>query len=339
MKENIKNITLPELKKRIAALGEAPYRAAQVFDWVYRKKVSCFPDMRNLPKSLIEKLEKNYQVESLILSNSMMSKDGTEKFVFKTKDEKFVETVLITSKKRITICISTQIGCKFRCPFCATGIAGFERDLEISEILEQVIFCQKNAGAEITNFVFMGMGEPLDNYDNLYGAIILMNKKEALNIGARRITVSTCGFIPGIERLSDLELQVNLSVSLHAVNDSLRNELVPINKKFPLEKLINSCEHYVEKKGRLITLEYVLIKGKNVSPGDADALAGIAKRLKAKINLIEASPVPGSSFRAPSREEIDVFKKRILNKRVSVTLRVSKGSDIKAACGQLEGKR
>lgn len=339
MKENIKNITLAELKKRIAGLGEAPYRAGQVFDWVYGKKVSHFSDMRNLPKSLTEKLEKNYRIKSLTLSDSMMSKDGTEKFVFKIADGNFIETVLITSKTRKTVCISTQVGCKFKCPFCATGIAGFKRDLEISEILEQVIFCQKNTTEEITNFVFMGMGEPLDNFDNLSGAIVLMNQKEALNIGARRITVSTCGVIPGIEQLSDLGLQVNLSVSLHAVDDSLRNELVPINKKYPLEKLINSCEHYIEKVGRLITLEYVLIKGKNVSLGDADALAGIAKRLKAKINLIEASQVPGSSFRAPSREEIDIFKQRILTKRVSVTLRISKGSDIKAACGQLEGKR
>ncbi|MFA4992320.1 MAG: 23S rRNA (adenine(2503)-C(2))-methyltransferase RlmN, partial [Candidatus Omnitrophota bacterium] len=246
--------------------------------------------------------------------------------------------VLIPSGRRRTACLSTQVGCKYNCSFCASGKMGFKRNLAVSEILGQILFLQRELGHEITNFVFMGMGEPFDNYENVSKAISVMNSPKAMGIAARRITISTSGVIPGIKKLRELGLQVNLSVSLHASNNALRDKLMPINKKYPLEELVKACEGYISGGGRMITLEYILIKGVNDSKKDADGLASIARRLRAKINLISFSPVLGSGFKPPLKKDVEIFKEILDNRKINVTVRESKGRDIMAACGQLAGK-
>ena len=338
-KEDIKNLGLSELKKIIESIGAPGYRAKQIFAWIYKKGVYSFKAMDNLPRPLLDGLERDYYIGAFESSEHLMSRDRTEKFLFGLSDGNFIETVLIFGKDRKTICLSTQVGCKFACPFCASGRMGFVRDLTSSEIIEQILFLQRMIGHKMTNYVFMGMGEPLDNYKNTSKAVLIMNEKQGLAIGARRITISTCGVIPGIKNLSGLGPHVNLSVSLHASNDRLRDRLVPINKKYPLEDLVEACGQYIKKTNRMITLEYVLIRGENDSLEDAEGLAAIAKRLRAKVNLIEYSPVPGRGFKPPIKKDIDFFMSRLLNKKIKTTLRISKGADIQAACGQLSGKR
>ncbi len=338
-KKSIKDFRLGELEKTACDMGEPPYRARQIFSWVYGKCARSFDSMKTLPKGLIDNLEGSYYIYEIVPEKRLRSRDGTEKFLFRLADGNFIESVLIFAEGRRTLCLSTQVGCKFACPFCASGRPGFVRNLTPSEMIEQVLFLKCRIKCNISNYVFMGMGEPLDNYENVVKAVFIMNEKEGLAIGARRITISTCGIIPAIDRLAGLGLQINLSLSLHAADDRLRNELVPVNRKYPLEDLIRAGERYIEKAGRTITLEYVLIKGRNHSPEDAERLAAISKRLKAKVNLIECSAVPGSGLGPPAREDTDRFKKRLLSKKIKVTLRRSKGADIRAACGQLAGEK
>jgi len=337
-RRDIKDFTIEELKKELVKVQESSYRAGQIFDWIYKKMATDFEKMNNLPKSLRDKLARLYSLTSLKLKKHLKSSDRTEKFLFELSDRKFIESVLIYSGNRKTLCLSTQVGCKYACAFCASGIKGFIRNLTISEILEQILFAHQTGAGEITNFVFMGMGEPFDNYKNVSKAILIMNSAEGLGIGARRITVSTCGIVPGIEKFKDLGIQANLSISLHAANDRLRNSLVPVNKKYPLAELIRACRDFIEEKGRMITLEYVLIKGKNDSIKDADELLNIARSLNAKVNLILYSPVPGKNFQAPSKKQVDIFAARLIRRKVGVTVRGSKGKDIQAACGQLVGQ-
>jgi 23S rRNA (adenine2503-C2)-methyltransferase len=337
-KRDIKNLTLEELKKEIVEMQEPPYRAGQIFFWLYRRDICDFNEMGNIPKALRDKLDQNYDISGLELSEHLKSTDGTEKFLFKLSDGNFIETVLIYARNRKTVCLSTQVGCKFACSFCASGLNGFIRDLTSSEITNQILFLQHNLKHKITNYVFMGMGEPLDNYENVSKAITIMNDPEGMGIGARRITISTCGIIPGIKKLKDLGLQVNLSISLHATNNRLRGVLVPINKRYPLEKIIKACEDYIDGTGRTITIEYILIRDKNDSLEDADGLSVIAKKLKAKVNLVPCSTIPRVNFQSTERRNINIFMNRLIKKGVNATLRESKGKDIQAACGQLAGR-
>ena len=338
IKKDIRDLTLEELKSELEAMGERPFRAAQIFDWLYHKGGTDFAGFTSLSKDLREKLAARFAIGNLEAEAQLRSKDGTAKFLFKLADGHCVETVLIPSGRRMTICLSTQAGCKFGCAFCASGLHGFKRNLTASEITGQVLYVAKTPGAEITNYVFMGMGEPLDNFDNLARAIRIMNAPEGLGIAARRMTVSTAGHIPGIGRLKTLDLQVNLSVSLHAVTDRLRSSLMPINKKYPLEKVVAACEDHIRSGGRMITLEYILIRRVNDSLHDADGLAGIARRLRVKVNLIAYSPVPGLLFETPSDGDVSRFTRWLEERKVHVTRRLSKGQDIFAACGQLAGR-
>jgi len=335
LKKDIKNFTLQELKKEIEKLSVPAYRAEQVLYWVYKRGVDKFSAMNNLPKDIRDGFDKIFYIGNIELEERARSKDRSEKLLFRLSDNNFIESVVICSGKRSTLCLSTQVGCKFGCAFCASGTKGFIRDLTTSEIIDQILFLQHRDGHPMTNFVFMGMGEPFDNYDNLVRAIEIMNSKEALGIGARRITVSTCGLIPGIERFKELGIQANLSVSLHAVNNNLRNKLVPINKKYPLERLIAVCQDFVKKTGRMPTLEYVLIKGINDSLKDAKALSVMARILMAKVNLIPYSPVTGKEYKTPAQGTINIFKKLLDQNKIGVTVRESKGKDIQAGCGQL----
>jgi len=338
-KKDIKNLTLEELKKEIVEMEESPYRARQIFFWLYQKGVYDFNQMGNIPRTLRDKLDENYYISTLELSEHLQSTDRTEKFLFKLSDGNFIETVLIYAKDRKTICLSTQVGCKFACSFCASGFNGFVRNLTPAEITNQILFLQHNLKHKITNYVLMGMGEPLDNYENVARAIMIMNEPEGIGIGARRITISTCGIIPGMNKLKNLGLQVNLSISLHATNNKLRDALMPINKRYPLEKLIKACEDFIDATGRMVTLEYILIKGKNDSLEDADELAKIAKKLRAKVNLVPCSAISNPNFQSTQRRNINIFMNRLIKKGVNATLRESKGKDIQAACGQLAGRQ
>ena len=339
MKRDICDLTINELENEMAALGEPRHRAKQVFKWVNGKYADSFEQMTDLPKALIAVLDGKFRIERLECAEHLRSRDGAEKFLWILRDKEYIETVLIKQKARVTLCLSTQVGCRFRCPFCASGSKGFIRDLRVSEIVGQLAAAQKHAGSRVTNIVFMGMGEPLDNYDNLIKAINIINHSDGGGVGARKMTVSTCGIVPAILKLKDLGVQVELSVSLHAANDNLRNELVPVNRKYPLRMLVDACVRYFKETGRIITLEYTLIKHVNDKEKDAEGLAGIAKRINAKVNLIACSSFPGSHADGPDRIAVNNFKEKLSKLGAKVTLRRSKGADIMAACGQLAAEK
>lgn len=337
-KKDIRDLSLDELKSELEALGERPFRAVQIFAWLYHKGAANFAEFTSLSKSLREKLAGRFTIGALEIADRRASSDGTTKFLFRLGDGAFVETVLIPAGKRLTVCLSTQVGCKFACAFCASGLHGFGRNLAPSEITGQVLHLQKTLGLELTNFVFMGMGEPLDNWTNVEKALRIMNAPEGLGIAARRMTISTAGYVPAFKKLESLDLQINLSLSLHAVTDRLRDKLMPINRRFPLEEVVRAAEEYIRSGGRMITLEYIVIRGLNDSLADADGLAGVARRLRAKVNLIAYSPVEGLAFETPTEADVARFKRWLEERKVNVTLRLSKGTDIAAACGQLAGR-
>jgi 23S rRNA (adenine2503-C2)-methyltransferase len=342
MKLDLRNFDLEDLKGMIVSLAQPPHRAGQIFRWLYQKNAEDISEMTDLPKELILTLKQEYHIGLLSCDERLKSRDGTEKYLWKLEDSERVESVLIRggiANSRVTLCVSTQVGCKFKCPFCASGERGFFRDLSVSEILGQVIASQKAAGERITNIVFMGMGEPLDNYDNLIKAIRVMNDPAGLGIGARKITISTCGVVPAINKLKELGLQVELSVSLHAVEDALRDRLVPVNKKYPLKELEKALAEYFKDTGRVVTLEYTLIAGVNDRREDALALAAFAKRVRAKVNLIACNARPDSLFGKLKQGRLEEFKVILTEKGVTATIRQSKGDDIMAACGQLAAKK
>ncbi len=336
MTKDIRDLSLDELRAEIAAMGEKPHRARQIFKWLNDKGSEKFEAMTNLPKELISELNKKFSISNLTCLERLVSKDGTEKFLWGMDDGEKVETVVIKGKSRTTYCLSTQVGCKFGCPFCASGERGFSRDLRVAEIIGQVISARRISGIPPTNLVFMGMGEPLDNYDNLIKAIRVINHPDGMRLGARKMTVSTCGVVPGILRLADELIQVELSISLHSADDRVRDRLVPINRKYGIDELLKSCMIYHSKTGRIITIEYILLKGENASSGDAESLARVLKNIRAKVNLIPYNPAHGGADSlAPKREDVERFKQILEARGVKVTVRQSKGTDIRAACGQL----
>jgi 23S rRNA (adenine2503-C2)-methyltransferase len=335
---DIRDLTLDELGAALERMGERRFRAVQIFDWLYKKRAARFEDFTSLGKSLREKLAGAFTIAALEVADRLVSADGTTKYLFRLADGEHVETVLIPAGRRLTVCLSTQVGCKFSCAFCASGRHGFKRNLRPSEIVGQVLYLPGDPGRGPTNYVFMGMGEPLDNWASVEKALRVMNAPEGLGIAARRITVSTAGFADAFRRVAELDLQINLSLSLHAVTDRLRDRLMPINRRFPLEEVVLAAEEYVRSGGRMITLEYCVIAGLNDSLDDADGLAAIARRLRAKVNLIAYSPVAGQSFKTPSEAELARFKRWLEERKVGTTMRFSKGGDIAAACGQLAGR-
>jgi len=322
-KKDIKNFTLNKLQEEVKNLGVEKYRATQLFDLVYKKGIEDFRKMLSLPASFRDLLQKNYYVSKIELVKLAKSKDQTEKYLFKLKDENLIESVLIFSNERVTECISSQIGCKYNCLFCESGKKGFIRNLTVSEILNQVLFVKKKMKSNPNNIVFMGIGEPLDNYDNVVKAICILNSKDAFNIGARKITISTCGVIPAIKRLQERDWQIELSVSLHAPENKLRSYLMPVNNLYPLPDLIEVCRNYAEKTNRQVTFEYILIKGVNDSLIYADELVKLIGGFNSKVNLITFNPAPDSLLQAPTASQVKYFRK-------------SKGDDISAACGQLK---
>jgi 23S rRNA (adenine2503-C2)-methyltransferase len=334
-RKDIRNLSIDELKEVFSELGEPAYRARQMFMWLYKKNVSDVGQMSDLPKQLINELEKRYYIGSLECLETKKATDRTVKLLWSLNDGHFVESVLIPHNRRKTLCLSTQVGCKFGCPFCVSGSRGFVRNLSVSEIVGQVLGVSKALDVKITNIVLMGIGEPLDNFDHVARAIKVMNHPEGLQIGARRITLSTCGLVPEILKLSQLGLQIELSVSLHAANDRLRDQLVPANRKYPLSNLFSAIETYALRTGRKATLEYALIKGVNDSTEAAIELGDAAKYLNAKVNLISCNPNQSPDYKGTSLERLNNFMSIVTSRGAEVTIRHTRGESILAACGQL----
>ena len=335
-KKNIKDLTLEEFSNYLKDIGEKPFRAQQIFKWIYDKKSDGFDAMRNVSTALKERLAKDFTFSSFLPYRKQTSKDQTIKFLFEVGDSQYIETVLIPAKGRLTLCVSTQVGCKFGCLFCASGKNGWSRDLSCSEILNQILCVQKQSPSDkITHIVFMGVGEPFDNYDNVLKAIRIINNPKGLGIAARRITVSTCGLIPEIKKFSEEGMQIELAISLHASDNRLRNRLVPVNKKYPLEKLLKTSREYSQKTKRQITFEYILIKDLNASRQDAESLAVLLRGTLCKVNLIAYNQIDIFGYSAVGRDDVFRFKKILEDNKIPVTTRQARGEDISAACGQL----
>ncbi len=334
---DVLNLTTEELRKKFVALGIEPYRAAQVHQWIYEKGIYEFDRMTNLSVPLRERLKNEFSVEFPKAAARQRSEDDESvKLLLQFKKGDCVEAVYMPVKDRKTLCISSQVGCKFHCAFCASGQNGFMRNLSMGEMMGQVLMARdESPDKKVTNIVFMGIGEPFDNYRELMRTVRQLNAKSALGIGSRKITISTCGVVPKIEALSDEGLQVELSVSLHGPNDTVRGAIMPVNNAYPVKPLIEACRKYVQKTKRAITFEYILIKGVNAMPKEAEALARLLKGMLCKVNLIPYNPIQEFPHEPPSYAEILEFQKILQKKGIKTTVRFSKGQDIQAACGQL----
>lgn len=347
--ENLKNIchySLDELQQELIQLDIPSFRAKQIFQWVFERGATEFAQMTNLPKNLQQQLQQLYQVTPLkIISQQVSKQDGTTKVLYQLADGETVEAVMMTyghtsKPERITICVSTQVGCPMGCAFCATGLDGYKRNLTKGEIIGQILGFQqtlkkKDMNLRVTNVVYMGMGEPLLNYHNVVKSIKAINKPETFNISYRRITVSTCGLVPEIKKLSFEKIPIVLAISLHASNDELRNKLVPINKKYPINVLMEACQNYIDQTGRKITFEYILLEGKNDSIEDAKELAGLVNGMLANVNLIPYNEVTETGYKQTDKKKVKLFSQYLVKLGVTVVVREEKGGDISAACGQL----
>jgi 23S rRNA (adenine2503-C2)-methyltransferase len=339
LKPLIHSLTGIELAAICAELNLPKYRASQIWRWLYVQRVCSWEAMTNLPAALRTQLAERVSLESAVSLKIQGEPADTRKILVGLHDGESVEEVLIPAPSRRTVCISSQVGCRFHCAFCASGQAGFMRNLEAGEMVGQVILAANIFPEPITNVVFMGIGEPFDNYDEVLKAIRILNDKEGMNIGARRLTISTSGIVPGIERLATEGLQVELSVSLHAPTDELRSELMPVNRKYPLDELFKACKAYFAATKRIVTFEYTLINGVNDRPEHARELAGLLRNMPGRVNLIPLSPVEEFSGQPSSEETCEMFMNIIEKSGINTTLRRSKGSSLQAACGQLRFAR
>lgn len=328
-----------ELKTWLTDQRQPAYRAKQIYEALYQKHQPDPLTWTVLPKELREQLALEFSGPTLEEVQHQVSKDGTVKWLWKLPDGEVLETVMIPAREeapRRTVCVSTQVGCAYKCGFCASGMKGFFRDLNAGEIVQQVVNVDRFLKPDrVSNIVFMGMGEPLSNYDNLLRAIRTINSQDGLKIGARKITISTVGLIPKMEQLAKEGLQLELAVSLHAPNDGIRGKLMPINKKYPMERLLAACKAFAKATKRLITFEYILIDGLNDQPQHAQELAGRLKSILCKVNLIPCHPIPGTPWGRPPEERLRAFEKILKEKGIAATLRTSRGLDIEGACGQL----
>ncbi len=333
-KKDIKNYTLEDLKKIMAGLGEPSYRAGQIFGWLYGNDVKSFDEMTNLSKELRAKLDERYYIfKSSIVNEKHMS--GSTKFLITLEDNNLIETVLLKYKYGYTLCVSSQVGCKMSCNFCASTVNGFVRNLKPGEMLEQILTVQRQKNIRISRIVIMGSGEPLDNYENVMHFIRIINDKDGLKIGARHITISTCGIVPGIYKLCEENLQFTVAISLHAVTDDKRRMIMPVDKAYPIKDIIKAAKYYTDCTNRRITFEYTMIKDFNDTKKDAEELALLTKGILCNINLIPVNSVKGKDFSPSSQATITSFKKKLEERGVNVTVRRSLGEDIDAACGQL----
>jgi 23S rRNA (adenine2503-C2)-methyltransferase len=342
-KQPIHSVLLGELEAVVHELGQPKYRAAQVAQWLYAKRASSFDAMSDLPAGLRANLKERYRFGTLESLRVLGSEDTTRKYLFRLADGSLIETVLIPaspalygeSSDRRTLCVSTQVGCAYGCKFCASGLDGFSRNLNAGEIVNQILRVEELSGESVSNLVFMGMGEPLANFNNLMRAIQILNAPWGVGIGARRITISTSGLAPQIRLLAEQPLQVRLAVSLHGATDAVRQQIMPVNRKYPLQELLEACGYYAERKKQRITFEYILIEGVNDREQDAAALVRVARQVGAKVNCIPYNRVEGLDWNRPSEARQDVFMGILDRAGVPATLRREKGHDIAAACGQL----
>ena len=340
-------LTQNQLAGLLESQQQPAYRATQILDWIYKKRASSWDEMSNLPESLREILAEQYPLRPLKHTLTKGSADTTRKFLLELADKRYVETVLIPASPalygeksdRHTLCVSSQVGCAYGCKFCASGLDGFSRNLTAAEIVSQIILVEELSGEKVNNLVFMGMGEPLANFSNLCEALEIITAEWGLQIGARRITISTSGLVPQIKKLADFPRQIRLAISLHGPDDETRDKIMPVNRKFPVDELFEALRTWNLKKNQKITLEYILIDGVNAEPEHAYILAKRAASLKAKVNLIPYNTVDGLEWKRPSDTACLRFKNILSKAGVSATLRLEKGHDIDAACGQLRLKK
>ena len=338
MRESIKSMTLPQLRQALGAMGEPAFRAEQVFTWLHRG-AERFDQMSNLSKALRQKLEQTYQITVPQVERKQVSAhDGTVKYLWKLTDGNCVETVLMRYRHGNTVCISSEVGCPMGCAFCASTLGGLVRRLEPAEMLDQVLFTQLDSGLKISNIVLMGIGEPLNNYENVLQFLRLVNDPRGMNIGMRHISLSTCGLVPQIYQLAQENLQLTLSVSLHAPADEVRSRIMPVNKRYPVAELMQACRDYFEKTGRRISFEYAMIRDVNDTPQMAAKLIALLHGMQAHVNLIPLNHVEESPFVPSTRAAVAAFQKQLEQAGITATVRRSLGGDIDASCGQLRRK-
>ena len=336
--KNIKNYTLEELKQEMQEIQEKPFRAEQIFKWIYEEKVKSFDEMTNVSLQLREKLKENYTMCNYEILRKQEAKDGTKKYLFDVGDGNAIETVLMSYHHGYSICVSSQIGCKMGCKFCASTGINFIRSLSTGEIVEQIIAVKQDENIRISNVVFMGIGEPLDNYDNVVKAVRIINHPKGLNIGARHISISTSGLVPNIYRLAEENIQCTLSISLHATNNQKRSEMMPVNNAYPIEELLQACKDYIAKTNRRISFEYALAKDNNDNLDDACELVKLLKGMLCHVNLIPINKIENGKYSKSSNENIIRFRDYLNDHGIVATIRRELGSDIDAACGQLRRK-
>lgn len=334
--EDLKSLTYEELENVILELGQKKFRALQVYQWLHQKLAASYEDMSNVPKDLKNLLRDKYNYTSLKMANMQESKeDGTRKYLFELYDGNMVETVFMRYHHGNSVCISSQVGCRMGCRFCASTLDGLERNLLPSEMLEQIYEVTRHTGERVSNIVVMGTGEPMDNYDNVVRFIRLISDEKGLNISQRNITVSTCGLVPNMKRFADEGFQVTLALSLHATTDEKRRQIMPVANSYSIDELMEACDYFFSKTGRRITFEYSLIGGVNDSVGESDALAKLAGKRHAHVNLIPVNPVEEREYVQSGKDAIKNFKDRLEQKHINVTVRREMGRDIDGACGQL----
>ena len=336
---DIKSLNYDELVTYMAGLGEKKFRASQLYQWMHEKLADSFDECTNISNALRQKLKETSEYVCLEPVRVQHSKlDGTEKYLFRLSDGNYVESVLMKYHHGNSVCISSQVGCRMGCRFCASTLNGKVRDLRPSEMLDQIYRIQKITGERVSNVVVMGSGEPMDNYDNLIKFIELLNDERGLNISQRNITVSSCGIVPKLKELADLKLQITLAISLHAPNDELRKTMMPIANKYSIEEIMDVCRYYIECTGRRISFEYSLVKGVNDSMECAKQLIELVKGMNCHINLIPVNPIKERDYKQTGKDEVYAFKNKLEKNGINVTIRREMGRDIDGACGQLRNK-
>ena len=335
---HIYNYSIEDFKSYLLSKGEKPFRSTQLIEWLYRHKIKSFDEITNMKKSFIETLKKDFVIDRLELVLKQESSDGTIKFLFRLSDGNLIETVLMTHDYGYSVCVTTQVGCNMGCEYCASGMKKKLRNLETFEIILQILMVEELTGLKVSHVVVMGIGEPFDNYVNVTKFLEIINYPLGLEIGARHITVSTCGLVEKIYEYSDFPLQVNLAISLHAPNNEARNQIMPINKAYPIEKLVEAIKYYIDKTNRRVTIEYILLRDLNDTIKHANELADLLHGLNVYINLIPYNEVKEKPFKRSTPEAMHAFFDQLKKRRLNVTLRKEQGSDIDAACGQLRSK-
>ena len=333
---DLKSLTYEELLEELLARSLPKFRAGQIYEWTHRKLVEGFDEMTNLSKDLREQCKQIFTFTTLKMVDRQVSRfDGTEKYLFATEDGNMMESVLMRYHHGNSVCISSQIGCRMGCRFCASTLDGLTRNLTAAEMLDQIYRIQKMTGERVSNVVIMGTGEPMDNFDNVVRFIKLLSDERGLHISQRNITVSTCGLVPRMRQLADLKLQITLALSLHAATDEKRKTLMPIANRYTIAQLMEACGYYFEQTGRRLTFEYSLVKGVNDTKEDAELLSKLARQVMSHVNLIPVNPIKERDYEQPDTKFVEAFKKRLEKNHVNVTIRREMGRDIDGACGQL----